>query len=402
MPTRREFLGLLAVPSLGLAPSWQPEPPYDLIVAGGRVIDPANGVDGVADVGIVGTRIARVGPALRRSAGTRVVDAAGRIVTPGLVDVHVHVFDGVAGVAAPADTGCLAHGATTVVDGGSAGATTYEGFDKYVIQRSRTRVYAALNISTVGLVTLDELANPAWVDPKAAADVIRRHRDRILAIKIRLTGSLAPGRDLQVIDLARRASDEAGVPLMVHIGGSPSPLADILGRLQRGDMLTHTLREDANGVLDEQGRVRDSFVSARARGVVMDVAHGSGNFSWETAERAAAQGWWPDTISSDLHSRNMNGPVIDLPATLSKFLLLGLPLPQAVARATSAAAAAFAFPEGCGSLAPGATADVAILRMDESPFTFTDSRRQTRTGPRGLVPDTTVLGGRVVDVSTLG
>ncbi|MGE3275962.1 MAG: amidohydrolase/deacetylase family metallohydrolase [Vicinamibacterales bacterium] len=397
MTNRREFLGTLAaLPALGLWAGVQPEPAFDLVIAGGRVIDPVNGIDGPADVGITNGRIVRVGPGLARGPQTRVIDAGGRIVTPGLIDVHVHVFDGIAGVAAPADAGSLAHGVTTVVDGGSAGATTFAGFRKYIIEPSRTRIYAALNISTVGLVTLDELANPAWVDPKAAVATILANRERIVAIKVRLTPSLAAGRDLEVLGLARQASEATGVPLMVHIGGSPSPLDDIVAQLRKGDMLTHTLREDANGVLDQRGRVRQSFVEARERGVIMDVAHGSGNFSWETAEKAADQDWWPDTISSDLHARNIQGPVIDLPATLSKFVLLGLPLEAAIARATSAAARAFPFPDGCGTLSAGAVADVAVFRWDETSFTFTDSRRQTRRGPRGLVPDLTIRAGEPI------
>jgi len=310
-----------------------------------------------------------------------------------LVDLHVHVFEGIAGVALAADTGSLAHGATTVVDAGSAGATTFPGFRRFIVDRSATRIYAALNISTIGLVSLDELSNPAFVDTKAAIATINANRDVIVAIKVRLTPSLTGHRDLDVLKQARDASAATGVPLMVHIGGSPSPLPDILALLERGDVLTHVLRERPNGVIDAQGRVREAFNAARARGVVMDVGHGSGNFSWDTAEAAAAQGWWPDTISSDLHSHNANGPVFDLATTLSKFLLLGMSLEDAIARGTSAPAAVYPFHDGCGTLRVGAPADVAVFRFDETPFTFTDSHRQTRRGKRGLLPFATFKEG---------
>ncbi len=397
MPDRREFLGLLSSIPLLSAARLRPLPAddhaYDLVIKGGHVIDPASGLSGVRDVAIREARIAAVAPDIPPSRARVLFDAAGRIVTPGLIDVHVHVFEGIAGVAMSADAGSLAHGATTVVDAGSAGATTFAGFRRYIVQPSVTRIYAALNISTIGLVSLDELSNPAFIDTKAAIETIEQNRDLIVAVKVRLTPALIGRRDLDVLQRARDVSDATGVPLMVHIGGSPSPLRDLLATLRRGDMVTHVLRERPHGVIDAGGRVRDEFQDARARGVVMDVGHGSGNFSWETAEAAAAQHWWPDTISSDLHSRNANGPVFDLATTLSKFLLLGLPLEQVVARATVAPAAIYPFPDGCGTLRPGAPADVAVFRFDDTSFTFTDSRRQTRVGKRGLIPDATFKQG---------
>ena len=404
--TPRQFLGRLSAPLAILAapgPAAFARAPrrraegveagYDTIITGGRVVDPERGPSTVSDVAIAGGRIARVAPGLPRAGARQIVDARGRVVTPGLVDIHVHVFDGIAGVAMPADTGSLAHGVTTVVDAGSAGATTFPGFRKYIVGPSRTRVYAALNISTIGLVTLNELTDLALVDPAAAARVIAANRDRIVAIKVRLTPALPPGQDLEALRRARRASDAAGVPLMVHIGGSSSPLEAILALLGRGDVVTHVLREQPNGAVDESGRVRAEIVAARARGVSMDVGHGSGNFSWKTADLAAAAGFWPDTISSDLHSRNANGPVFDLATTVSKFLVLGMSLDEAVARVTTRPARLYPFPEGTGTLREGAPADVAIFRMDQSRFVFTDSFKQTREGARGLVPEATFLGG---------
>ena len=366
---------------------------YDTLIKGGHVVDPAGGLSAVSDVAIAAGRIARVAPDLPAAGARRLVDASGRIVTPGLIDIHVHVFDAVAGVSMPADAGSLAHGVTTVVDAGSAGATTFPGFRKYIIEPSATRIYAAINISTIGLVTLNELTDLTLVDPAAAERVITANRDRIVAIKIRLTGALGAGQDLEVLRRARRASDATGVPLMVHIGGSPSPLREILASLKRGDVVTHVLREQPNGAIDAEGRVRESFLDARARGVVMDVGHGSGNFSWKTAELAAAAGWWPDTISSDLHSRNANGPVFDLATTMSKFMKLGMTLEETIARATAAPARLYPFPGGAGTLDEGAVADIAIFRLDQSRYVFTDSFKQTREGPRGLVPEATFRSG---------
>ena len=401
MPDRREFLGMLSsAPFLVMAPR-QPRPdsePCDLLIAGGRVIDPSQHVSKTADVAVRGGVIAAVGPNLARRTARETVDARGLLVTPGLIDLHVHVYEGVAAVAMSADAGSLAHGVTTVLDAGSAGATTFPGFRRYIVERSRTRVYAALNISTIGLVTLNELNDLAFVDPKAAAAVINANKDVILAIKIRLTPNIPGNQDLECVRRARDASDASGVPLLVHIGGSHSPLKDILGLLRRGDLVTHVLREQPNGVIDAGGHVNEAFIDARSRGVFMDVGHGSGNFSWQTAELAARQHWWPDTISTDLHSRNANGPVVDLPTTLSKFLLLGLSLEEAIEKATSAPARIYPFPAGCGTLRPGAPADLALLRLEEGSFTFTDSRRQTRTGTKRLVPAGTIRAGRRVRV----
>lgn len=388
-PTRREFLG--ALPALVLI--GQAAARYDLLIKGGRVIDPAQGLSAAADVAVSGGAIARVAPDIPAASARQVIAAAGRIVTPGLIDVHVHVYEGVAAVAASADAASLAHGVTTVVDAGSAGATTFPGFRRYIVERSRTHVYAALNISTIGLTALDELSDLALVDPKAAAETIVANRDVIVAIKVRLGPNLPPGRDMEALRRARTASEQSGVPLMVHIGGSSSPLDEILAFMQRGDMVTHTLREPPHGVLDERGRVRQSFLDARARGVWMDVGHGSGNFSWATAERAATQGWWPDTISSDLHARNTGGPVHDLATTVSKFLLLGMTLEDAIARVTAKPAEIYRFAAGAGTLREGAPADVAVFGLSQEPFVFADSRKATRTGPRGLVPEMTFRSG---------
>lgn len=404
MPNRREFLGALsAIPFLGAGAGSprqdQDRPsaePYDLLIAGGHVIDPAQKLSAAADVAIRGGTVAAVGPKLSGASTRDTLDARGLIVTPGLIDLHVHVYEGVAGVAMSADTGSLAHGVTTVVDAGSAGATTFPGFRRYIVEPAQTRIYSALNISTIGLVSLNELNDLAFVDPKAAARTIEANKDLIVAIKVRLTPNIPGTQDLECLRRAREASDASGVPLLVHIGGSHSPLKDILGLLRRGDLVTHVLREQPNGVIDAGGRVNAAFVDARERGIFMDVGHGSGNFSWATAEKAAAQDWWPDTISTDLHSRNVNGPVVDLPTTISKFMRLGLPLEEAIEKATAAPARVYPFPAGCGTLRPGAPADVALLRLEEGAFTLTDSRRQTRMSPRRLVPVATIRGGQRV------
>jgi dihydroorotase len=374
---------------------------YDLLVRGGRVIDPVSSRSALLDVAIRGGRIARVAPSLPREDAREVLDATGCIVTPGLVDGHVHVYDGVAPIGIPPDANCIAKGVTTALDAGSAGGHTFPGFREYVIARAETRIYALLNISVAGQSTFSpenpygELLDHHLVNTKVAVATIARHRDRILGIKVRLTRNIAGERDLEVLRSACAAAREAGVPVMAHIGGSKSPLREILAMLREGDVITHAFRAGDGGILDDRGVVLDEVRDAMARGIRLDVGHGANGFSFDTAQRALDQGVLPDVISSDLHAYNHRGPVFDLVTTLSKFLHLGLTLEQVIERATRAPVDIFAFPDGTGTLAEGAVADIAVLRVDESSVTFTDSHDVRRTAARRLRNVATLKAGRI-------
>ncbi|MGE0360088.1 MAG: amidohydrolase/deacetylase family metallohydrolase [Vicinamibacterales bacterium] len=397
--TRREFLAMTA--AIGAAASGPPlraqsDAPPDLLIAGGHVIDPASGLSAVRDVAIAGGRIRRVGANLPAAGARRVIDARGRFVTPGLVDLHVHVYDAVVPISIDVDTACLARGTTTAVDGGSSGASTFAGFRKHVVARARTRVFALLNISKIGLADSNEYSDLRFVDPDLAVKTIEAHRDVILGVKVRLTPDIVGGQDLEVLRRARRAADAVTLPIMAHIGGGASPLERTLELMRPGDIVTHALHGRSGQILDANGRLLPAVADAQKRGVVMDIGHGSGNLSFAVAERAAALGWFPDAISSDIHSGNVNGPVVDLPTTLSKFLMLGMPLEAVIRAATSAPAAALKIPGSPGTLSEGAPADVAILEMQEGQFTFTDSLRQTRTATRRLAHVATIRNGDAV------
>jgi dihydroorotase len=393
--TRREFLALASTAAARPLVAAQGAA-FDLLIAGGHVIDPASGLSAIRDVGIVADRIASVAPALDRARARRVVDARGTIVTPGLVDLHVHVFDAVVPISIDADTACLARGTTTAVDGGSAGANTFAGFRKHVVARSRTRVFALLNISKIGLADGNEYSDLRFVDPGLAAKTIEQHRDVILGVKVRLTPDIVGGQDLEVLRRAREAADAVELPIMAHIGGGASPLERTLELLRPGDVVTHALHGRTGQIVDANGTVLPAVLDARRRGIVMDIGHGSGNLSFAVAERAAAAGWFPDTISSDIHAGNVKGPVVDLPTTMSKFLMLGMPLEAVVRAATSAPAAALRMPNEPGTLREGAVADVCVLRRQDGDVTFTDSLRQTRVGRTRLVHVQTVRGGDIV------
>lgn len=379
----------------------RPSAPYDLLIKGGRVVDPSQNLSAERDVAIAGHRIARLAPEIPDSDAAQVLDARGRIVTPGLIDIHVHVYDGVAPLGIPADPNCIAKGVTTVVDAGSAGAHTFPGFRKYVINVVDTRVYALLNISLVGQSTLSpdnpwgELLDLRYANPKVAAKMIERHRDVILGVKIRLTRNIAGDHDLAALRLAREAADAVRLPLMVHIGDTHSPLPDILAELKSGDVVTHCFRGDPGGILDAGGRVLPAVHAAVARGVRLDIGHGAGSFSFDVAEKALKQDLLPGTISSDVHQFNVNGPVFDLATTLSKFLHLGLTLEQVIERVATNPAHTFGFPQGLGTLREGAEADVAVFSLAEGDFEMFDSVGAKRIVHRKLVPAATVKSGKI-------
>lgn len=418
---RRHFLGrTILLPSLicnlhehatpllaSQATPAQPAPPYDLLIRGGRVIDPTQNLSAETDIAIRAGKVARLAPNIAPAEARSVLDARNKIVTPGLVDVHVHVYDGVAPLGIPADPNCIAKGATTVVDAGSAGAHTFPGLRQNVMRQVETRVFAFLNISVIGQSTYSdnnpwgELLDIRYANPKLALRTIEQNRDVILGVKVRLTRNIAGENDLRALALAREAADAARLPLMVHIGGTFSPLPKILAMLKPRDLITHSFHGRDGGILDPTGRILPEVRRAVESGVLLDVGHGAGSFSFRTAERAFAQEILPGTISSDVHQGNVNGPVYDLATTLSKFLHLGISLEEVLRRATANPAAALSFPAGTGSLKPGSTADVALFELREAPWEMTDSLGEKRPGHLRLHPMATVKAGRIYGNSVI-
>ena len=382
-------------------------PIYDLLIRGGRVIDPSQDLSAELDVAIHQGKVARIAARIPESEARHVLDARQMIVTPGLVDVHVHVYDGVAPLGIPADPNCIAKGATTVVDAGSAGAHTFPGFRQYVVSKVETRVFALLNISVVGQSTLSngnpfgELLDLRYANSKLAIRTIEQNRDVILGVKIRLTRNIAGENDLRALALARETADAVGLPLMAHIGDTHSPLPKILAMLKAGDLITHSYHGRAGGILDDRDRVLPEVRRAVEKGVMLDVGHGAGSFAFRTAEKAFSQGILPGTISSDVHQGNVAGPVYDLATTLSKFLHLGVSLEEVIRRATSNPARALSFPSGTGSLKVGSIADAAVFELREEPWEMVDSMRETRPGKWRLRPMATMKAGRLYGSSVM-
>ena len=373
---------------------------YELLIKGGTLIDPARNIHANKDVAFANGVVAEVGGDLPKGDALEVLDASGCIVAPGMIDMHVHVFYGVSHYGIEPDPTCLAKGATTVVDAGPAGADTFPGFRKYVIDVSETRIFAHLNISSQGMLTreIGEFEIPEYANVSKACDMIERHRDVILGVKVRLTkNSVVSARSgMLPLHRAREAADAAGVPIMVHPQDAwCASIHDILTLMHERDILTHCFHDHACGMLDERGQVRTSVREAMERGIVFDVGHGAGSFSWNVAERAMAQGVHPQTISSDLHVYNVNGPVYSLAAVVTKFLHLGTSLDDALAKVTAVPAQTMSMAGQIGTLSVGAWGDAVVFEFRQGECRLVDSRGEVRIGTQNLLPIAVVKGGRV-------
>jgi len=366
-----------------------------VLIQGGTVVDPSQGLHARRDVRLDEHRVVELGDALAPRDGEEVVDARGLLVLPGLVDLHVHVFPGGSHYGIEPDPHCLARGATTVVDAGSAGAFTFPAFRRYVIEVARTRILPFLNISATGMLRADagELEDLRFLDRGAALRTIEAHRDLIQGIKVRLSRDVVGPNARLALSTALEVSEAAGLPVMVHVGDTPLPLREILDELRPGDILTHCFHGREEGVLDDRGLVRPAARRAAERGVLLDVGHGRGSFAFAVARRALAQGLRPGTISSDVHVYNVHGPVFDLATTMSKFLHLGLALDEVVGMSTAAPARAVRGGTDLGTLSPGAAADVTLLAVREGAFLLEDARGETVTAARRLVPAGVVRQG---------
>jgi dihydroorotase len=273
-----------------------------------------------------------------------------------------------------------------------------------VIEASATRVFAQLNISSMGMIAerIGELDELKWASVPRALETIEKHRDVILGVKVRLTRNSIVGEEAGITPLhrAREAADAAGLPIMVHPQGAwCDTIDDILAVMRERDILTHCFHGSTHGILDENGKIRESVRKARERGVIFDVGHGQGSFTWPVVESALAQGFPPTTISSDLHVHNLHGPVFDLATTVTKFLHLGIPLDDALALVTAVPARAIGMTGSIGTLAVGAWGDAVVFDLEEGEFELVDSRRETRIARKRLMPRVVIKNGAVVTSS---
>ena len=370
---------------------------YDLLIKDGTLIDPAQGINGPMDVAISGDKVAAVADSISDFAAAEVVDASGLIVTPGLIDLHVHVFWGASHYGIEPDGSNVAKGVTTALDAGSAGARTFPAFRRYVLERADTRLYALLNISAMGMISpsIGELEDIRWANIQEAIRTGREHREYILGIKARLGRQQSAGNDLEALKRALQAANVLDGFVMIHVGGTTTPLLQMVDMLRPGDVVTHAFHGNSHGILDDSGKVIDGFVEARDRGVIFDIGHGRGSFSFDVADKALSQGFYPGNISSDLHVYNIEGPVHDQLTTLSKFLHLGISLEEVIRLSTETTAKAMGLDDRLGTLRVGAEADVTLMRLEEGHFPFEDSLGVKAEGTQRLTHALTIRGGKV-------
>ncbi len=372
---------------------------HDLILAGGHVIDPSQNIDAVMDVAFSGGKVARLGRDLSREGAGEVRDVSGRIVTPGLIDLHTHVYADGTSLGIDAEEFCRTSGVTTAVDTGSAGPGNFSGFRKHVIERSAVRILAYLHVSHAGIfgfsdrVMVGESEEMRLMNPIDAVAVADANRDLIVGIKVRVGKHSSGTSGLAPLEIALQVAEEAGIPLMAHIDHPPPSYEDVVARLRPGDVLTHAFRPFPNAPITPQGTVRQVVLAARDRGVYFDIGHGKGSFSFRVARTMLANGFMPDTISSDVHTLCIDGPAFDQVTTLSKFLCLGVPLPEVIAASTINAAKILKRPE-LGSLRPGAVGDATILSIAEGRFDYHDVVGEVLEGDRRIMADGTVIAGR--------
>lgn len=380
---------------------------YDLLVKRGEVIDPAQGIRGVRDIGIAQGRIAALASEIPAGEARRVIDARGMIVTPGLIDIHTHVAEAIMPIAVTPDEAGVLTGVTTVCDAGSTGYATFNGFKKLIMPRAKTDILCFLHLSPTGQSVYPEIG---WrdVDSGRMLRIMEENRDRVKGVKLRANTEVVKGAGLDLVKTAKEVGHEAGLPIAVHIGiGREDMVAEeVLGRftrgmldlLEEGDILVHVYTHRQGGVIKPDGQVMDEVRGAMARGVVLDAAPAQSHFSFELAKIGLEQGLEPTTISTDITVTNYQGPVLfSLPVVMSKFLALGLSLEEVIEKTTINPARVLGEEERRGSLRQGMVADISLLELEEGEYVFSDGTAgNILEGEQLLVPQLTLKGGEEI------
>jgi dihydroorotase len=389
---------------------------FDLIIKGGEVVDPGAGLSGPLDIAIVGDRIAAVERDIPAGDAWRVVDASGHYVTPGLVDLHTHIYRGVGYFGVDADAIAWRCGVTTWVDAGSSGAFTIPGFRDYIVEPARVRIRAFIAMSYMGIPGLnyDEYAVLQSLDPEVLRRAVALNRDLVVGIKVRMGTGRTGYQGLVPLRRAREAADELGLPIMCHIATAPPAVDEILALMKAGDIITHSYTGQSERLVDGDGALLEAAQRARERGVIFDIGHGSGSFSFESAEALVRAGFWPDVISTDIHQVSLPGPnLLDplaqelvarvkgdgtpqftLLTAMSKFLYLGWAFSEVIRATTSRPAEVLGLSGIVGTLRPGAYADVATFVVDSGEYRLFDIHGNERRGSQMIRNIRTIVGGR--------
>ena len=375
---------------------------YDLLIKGGTVIDPAGGVNGPHDVAVDKGLIAQLAPDIASDQARQTIEVKGKIVTPGLIDVHTHVYDGVTGSGVQADLGGVRAGVTTMADAGSAGCDTFGGFPSHIIPNNHTEIICFLHICRTGLATRPDIFSPDSIDLDETIRVVSENRDIITGIKARMVSPALEIMGMEMPRLAKRAAQEAGVKLMVHIGDTehrydPNVIRQLLPIMEEGDIVTHLFTANPGGVIDADGKLVPEAREAQERGVWLDTAHGRFNFSFDIGERVLDQGVIPHCISTDLTLPGRTLTVHSMTEMMSRFLALGFTMDDVVTMSTINPARALGVDDRLGSLEVGKQADISVLEILDGDWLVYDALNHSRKVDKAVVPALTVKKGQVFE-----
>lgn len=387
---RRGFLQLLGAAFAAA----QPGPRYELVIKNGEVWDPSRAYRAKADVAVAGGRIAAIEPGIPAEQALETIEAKGLSVVPGLVDLHTHCYHSATGLSVEADPIAARSGVTTWVDAGSFAHDQVAGFRRFIVEPAQTRIF--------GYVYLYPSSRNPDIDPidyarrqmRATGQAVLHNRDILLGVKVQIGSNMNGRYSDDLLKVARELCDEYKVPLMTHISFAPPETEQVMELMRPGDIVTHCYNGHTLSITDPNGKLKPGVAEARARGVLFDVGHGLGSFNFAAARRALDAGFPPDTISTDLYNLNVNGPVYDMPTTMSKFLYLGMSFEEVLRRSTWIPARVINRVEGMGTLAPGAPADIALLELEEGEFRLVDSQRNAVTARQRIVSRMTIVRGR--------
>lgn len=374
-------------------------PIHDFVLRGGRVIDPSQGIDRIADVAFSDGQVAMVGDDLK---GREARDVTGHLVTPGLIDLHTHVYWGGTSLGVDPEAFARKSAVTTLIDTGSAGPGNFAGFRDHVIAQSKPRILAYLNISFAGIyafskrVNVGESGDHRLLAPVDTVNVADRNRDVIVGIKVRVGRNASGEQGIVPLQIARQAAERLGMTMMVHIDEPPPTLEEVLALMRSGDVLTHCFRPFPNTPATADGKVEPFVQKARERGIIFDVGHGMGSFAFRTGRAMLAQHFMPDCISSDVHSLCIDGPAFDLLTTMSKFLCLGMPLTEVIRCTTENPARALQRP-ALGTFRQGGVGDASVLALENGTFDYVDVTGEHLAGQARLSARGLVIGGEWLD-----
>ena len=370
---------------------------FDLLLTGGRVIDPAQNVDDVVDVAFADGRVAAIGRDLGEASYVR--DVSGKIVVPGLIDLHTHVYWGGTSLGVDPDQYAKWSGCTTLVDAGSAGPGNIHGFRKHVIEPAHVRVVPFLNLSFAGIfalhwdVSFGESSDLRLLNSRVCLAVAREHADLICGIKVRIGGGTSGPLGIAPMQMALEVADQLGLPLMGHLDAPPPPRAEVMKLLRKGDILTHCFRPWPNSPAAPDGGVQPDVLEARERGVIFDIGHGRGSFGFDTAMQMLKNGFAPDVISSDVHLTSIGGPAYNMLITMSKFMEMGVSLKEVIRMSTINPARAARLDDR-GTLGQGLLGDATILEIEHGDFTFEDVMGLKMQSKKQFACRGIVLGGK--------